>query len=641
MSQFQIPRPTYTPSSISKASESIFQDTIDGSMSHLGASASTLQARIPPTYVSPSISKVHENNFQDPIDGLMSQLGASTSTSNFLLPLPSASPSMYQLRAPSPTPQFQISPAYTPMQLPHFLQQTMVRNQIVQIPQNQQVGVLNNSSMGQFGHDASYGIQQQYSTPTLANHENNQNRQDGVMSTFQFNTNMGKVNEFNISINHYPSLNSNVGCFMAPRRARGASKALGKRPAQPSQDGEAEARRKARFDTGLFTSVDEYQRYKQHFVQRKVVAGRNINFAHLQHFGFESLFARMGWLPLVTISEPIFPTLVRAFYSRVTFGHGGPITSTVRGVQIHLDPESICRILDIPPGGLRVYDAKAWPTVPGFDPREAIQRMCGLADAPGLGKPSAHSLTVTCRVLHHMIAYILLPRGGHRDEVSYLEAFLIDSIMTGRRIDVGYVMMMHMMACCERPKRILPYGRFMTRVFKDAGVDLSREQEVEGPSSYDTYDEQSMARMKLEKAPDGSWIRRADRPVPHPQAEEDEEEEIGEMEGGSEGGHIDPTISDAVMTETGYTAGPSGQPSFTEPHYTHTSPGQAPDAAEHAPWMELSAQITSLGTRIEERMDQHQATHEHILQRLDRQERQHEELMAYLRAVFPPPPAAP
>ena len=448
---------------------------------------------------------------------------------------------------------------------------------------------------------------------------------------------------------------------MAPRRARGASKALGKRPAQPSQDGEAEARRKARFDTGLFTSVDEYQRYKQHFVQRKVVAGRNINFAHLQHFGFESLFARMGWLPLVTISEPIFPTLVRAFYSRVTFGHGGPITSTVRGVQIHLDPESICRILDIPPCGLRVYDAKTWPTVPGFDPREAIQRIRGLADAPGLGKPSAHSLTVTCRVLHHMIAYILLPRGGHRDEVSYLEAFLIDSIMTGRRIDVGYVMMMHMMACCERPKRILPYGRFMTRVFKDAGVDLSREQEVEAPSSYDTYDEQSMARMKLEKAPDGSWIRRADRPVPHRQAEEDEEEEIGEMEGGvhpqtdfkhreaefdipprqTEGGHIDPTISDAVMTETGYTAGPSGQPSFTEPHYTHTSPGQAPDAAAHEHWMELSAQITSLGTRIEERMDQQQATHEHILQRLDRQERQHEELMAYLRAVFPPPPAAP
>ena len=88
-----------------------------------------------------------------------------------------------------------------------------------------------------------------------------------------------------------------------------------------------------------------------------------------------------------------------------------------------------------------------------------------------------------------MILYILLPQGGHRDEVSYLEAFLIDSIMTGRRIDVGYLMMMHMMACCESSTHVFPYNRFLTRVFKDAGVDLSKERDFKAPSSYDTYDE--------------------------------------------------------------------------------------------------------------------------------------------------------
>ena len=219
----------------------------------------------------------------------------------------------------------------------------------------------------------------------------------------------------------------------------------------------------------------------------------------------------MGWLPVVTVSEPIFPTLVRAFYSRMTYGLGGPIRTTVRGVEIELSPESICRILDVPPVGLRVYEAKAWPTIPGFEPREAIQRLCGLADAHGMGKPSAHSLTVPSRVLHHMICSILLPRGGHRDEVSYYEAFLVDSLLTGRRILVGYVMMRHMMSCCESTTRVLPYGRFLTRVFKDAGVDLSRETEFEAPSIYDTYDEHSLGRMKLEKAPDGSWVRKAER----------------------------------------------------------------------------------------------------------------------------------
>ena len=237
---------------------------------------------------------------------------------------------------------------------------------------------------------------------------------------------------------------------------------------------------------------------------------RSINFSQLQYSGFEGIFGWMGWLLVVMIFEPIFPTLVRAFFSQVTYGLGGPIISTVRDVEIRLSSESICRIFDIPSVGLKGYESKTWPIVPGFEPREAIKRMCGLEDAQGMGKPLAHSLIVIDRVLQHMICSILLPQGGHRDEVSYLEAFLIDSILTGRRIHVGYLMMMHMISCCESTTRVLPYDRFLTRVFKDAGVDLSRETNFEAPNLYDTYDEQSLGRMKFEKALNGSWIRRAE-----------------------------------------------------------------------------------------------------------------------------------
>ena len=220
----------------------------------------------------------------------------------------------------------------------------------------------------------------------------------------------------------------------------------------------------------------------------------------------------MGWLPVMTIFEPIFPTLVSAFYSRVTYGLGGPIISIVIGVEIQLDSESICHIFNISSIGLRMCESKAWPIALGFKPREVIQRMCGLADAQGMGKPLAHSLTVINRVFHHMICSILLPRSGHQDEISHLEPFLIDSILTRRRIHVGYLMMMHMISCCESTTRVLPYGRFLTRVFKDVGVDLSRETDFEGPGIYDTYDEQSLGQMKFDKAPDGSWIGRVERP---------------------------------------------------------------------------------------------------------------------------------
>ena len=72
-------------------------------------------------------------------------------------------------------------------------------------------------------------------------------------------------------------------------------------------------------------------------------------------------------------------------------------------------------------------------------------------------------------------------------------------------------MMMHMISCYESKTRVLPYDCFLTRVFKDVGVDLSKKKDFEAPSIYDTYDEQSLGRMKFMKTPDGSWIRRAER----------------------------------------------------------------------------------------------------------------------------------
>ena len=89
----------------------------------------------------------------------------------------------------------------------------------------------------------------------------------------------------------------------------------------------------------------------------------------------------MGWLPMVMILKLIFSTLVRAFYSRATYGIGGAIFSAIRGVKIRLDLESIYLIFDIDPVGLRVYESKIWLTASGLKPKEVIQRMCGLADA--------------------------------------------------------------------------------------------------------------------------------------------------------------------------------------------------------------------------------------------------------------------
>ena len=264
-----------------------------------------------------------------------------------------------------------------------------------------------------------------------------------------------------------------------------------------------------------------------------------------------------------------------------------------------------------------------------------------------------------------------------------------------------------MISGCESTTLILPYGRLFTRVFKDVGIDLSREIDFEASNAYDTYDDQSMGQMKFEKALDGSWVRKVERAPTQAQGqgqghpEVKEEAKILEMEGGvdpkigfqqrepeldipplqSEGVQFEATFSKLIMFEPTYTERPSTQPSFIEPP-------QEPLTPDHAPWMDLSAHISSLSTHMEElaivsdsrfysmencmdqyqvsftsqfehlqqrfehlegRMDQHQAgftsQFEHLQQRIecieDCLESQHEKMMVYLRSVFPFPSSQP
>ena len=66
-----------------------------------------------------------------------------------------------------------------------------------------------------------------------------------------------------------------------------------------------------------------------------------------------------------------------------------------------------------------------------------------------------------------------------------------------------------------------------------------------------------------------------------------------------EGVQFEATFLESMMSEPTYTAGPFSQSSFTESPHTKASPHQAPHTPDHVPWMDLSAHISSLGTRME------------------------------------------
>ena len=61
----------------------------------------------------------------------------------------------------------------------------------------------------------------------------------------------------------------------------------------------------------------------------------------------------------------------------------------------------------------------------------------------------------------------------------------------------------------------------------------------------------------------------------------------------------EPTFTTGPSTQPSYTE-PSSGPTFAEPTHTKIPPPQAPLTPDHAPWMNLSTRISSLGTRMEE-----------------------------------------
>ena len=123
-----------------------------------------------------------------------------------------------------------------------------------------------------------------------------------------------------------------------------------------------------------------------------------------------------------------------------------------------------------------------------------------------------------------------------------------------------------------------------------------------------------------------------------------------------------------MMFEPTFIAGPSTQSSFiesssklafTKPTHFEIPLAQTPLAPDHAPWIDLSVQISSLSTHMEELavvsdtrfysvedcMDQYQAgftsQFEYFQQGIerieDRLKSQHENMMVYLCSMFPHP----
>lgn len=77
----------------------------------------------------------------------------------------------------------------------------------------------------------------------------------------------------------------------------------------------------------------------------------------------------------------------------------------------------------------------------------------------------------------------------------FFGVFLVDSILTRRKINMGYIIFYHMKICSIRSRFVLPYGMFITKIMKFFCVNFHEETEIHMIKAFGIYNIACLHRM--------------------------------------------------------------------------------------------------------------------------------------------------
>lgn len=255
---------------------------------------------------------------------------------------------------------------------------------------------------------------------------------------------------------------------------RRISKRLRKEPQEPEET-QVEASAEG-YDTGLFPNFPYSQRWGD-FSSRSIITGRGVVLAPKYHHLLNDYLRIMNWEGLLNIPLNVYPELVRYFYNNLTIvddPQGYLLASYVKGQHILFNVGGLAKFLGIPPSGSLVYfsDFDAFNTAvlkenDFYGTLTADRAVCDTLDT--------HALLSKYRVLHKFVAANVVPQGGHYNEITRLQSYVLYKIITHGSLSLPYIMMREMAAVGFSTKRSLPFGGYLTKIFTAFGVSFEGE----------------------------------------------------------------------------------------------------------------------------------------------------------------------
>ncbi|KAH9668296.1 hypothetical protein KPL70_021361 [Citrus sinensis] len=180
-------------------------------------------------------------------------------------------------------------------------------------------------------------------------------------------------------------------------------------------------------------------RFHQNFRTREVlntffVLPDVLHSLQISHRTLFQLLEDVGWIDALLIEENVYPDLVKVFYLNMDCSaeKENRVITTVGGVLIEFDDSDLDNILGSSDDGLDIFSLRKPPEIDDYVHVDAVRNICR----------------------------------QHLDEVSHMDVAMIDCILRGCPVDLGYSIVRTMLSIPALITRSLPYGHFITRILK-------------------------------------------------------------------------------------------------------------------------------------------------------------------------------
>ena len=81
-------------------------------------------------------------------------------------------------------------------------------------------------------------------------------------------------------------------------------------------------------------------------------------------------------------------------------------------------------------------------------------------------------LPMQIRILHSILQHIVTPRKQHSDEVTRLDVGLLDCLFRRRPVNLGYIILHHMLSTLAVNNKLLPYGSIISRILRHFQIPI-------------------------------------------------------------------------------------------------------------------------------------------------------------------------